>query len=336
MDLIDRYILAVGRHLPPKNKVDILAELRSALLDTLDAGKDGEVTEEQVVALLKKYGAPQKVAASYWPEGQYLVGPRLYPLFRLVTGIALGAFVLAQLVTFGISLVFEGVLLPALQVFGNLANGLFIAFGSIVLVFAILQRLDVSPNTGDEDWDPRHLPALDVEDPIRRGGTVVEIAFSLVLIAILLYLPDRIGVVLTPGARAFLNPVILRYLPLIVVSILLGVLLDVFLLWRERWETGTRLAKVGLDLFSIYVLYLLVAGHTAWLAERGVTGFFSALAWLPQVADPSGNGFQIFVMQAFCLAFIVALVVSVVDAANMGYRWIRGLLSKPSTPVWSA
>jgi hypothetical protein len=311
-------------------------------VDTLEAGTEGkategEATEEQVIALLKKFGPPEKVAASYWPEGQYLIGPRLYPLFRMVTGIALGVFVIVQLALNGILVVFEGRPLPTLEVFGSLAGGLFIAFGTIVLVFAVLQRLDVRPDGEYEEWDPRELPEFDVESPISRGGTVIEITLSLILIAVLLVLPDQIGVVIHPAARAFLNPVILRYLPLIIVSILLGIGLDVILLWRERWETWMHLAKVVLNLFSIYVLSVLLAGHTAWLAERGVTGLFAALEMLPQVADPSGNGFQIFVMQVFRLAFIVALIVTILEAASMVYRMVRRLIVNPSSRMtWAA
>jgi hypothetical protein len=255
----------------------------------------------------------------------------------MVTGIALSVFVLVQLVLNGILVVFEGRSLPTLEVFSSLAGGLFTAFGTIVLVFAVLQRLDVRPDRETEEWDPRELPEIDVESPISRGGIVIEITFSLILIAVLIVLPGQTGVLIHPGARAFLNPVILRYLPLLILSVLLGIGLDVVLLWRERWETWTRLAKVGLNLFSIYVLYVLLVGHSAWLAERGITGLFAALEMLPQVADPSGNGFQIFVMQAFRLAFIVALIVTVLDTAAMLYRMVRRLIVKPSSQMpWAA
>ena len=75
MELIDRYVYDVGRYLPRKNRADIQAELRSLLMDTLESRVKGEPSEEDVVALLKEFGPPEKVAASYWPEGQYLIGP---------------------------------------------------------------------------------------------------------------------------------------------------------------------------------------------------------------------------------------------------------------------
>ena len=42
-----------------------------------------------------------------YPQGQYLIGPSLFPLFRMVVGIVLLVFVIVQLVLFGITVVFN-------------------------------------------------------------------------------------------------------------------------------------------------------------------------------------------------------------------------------------
>jgi hypothetical protein len=75
MELIERYLNETGKYLPRKNREDILAEIKSYLEDTLDERTDGKPTAEDVVTLLKESGSPRKMAASYAPEGQYLVGP---------------------------------------------------------------------------------------------------------------------------------------------------------------------------------------------------------------------------------------------------------------------
>ena len=111
-----------------------------------------------------------------------------------------------------------------------------LAFSIIVIVFAILQWFDVKPDE-DEEWDPRELPQIEPKDTVNRTGTVVEITFSLVIIAVLLFLPDKIGVWVSPGTEILINPVISSYIPLIILSILLGIALDVMLLWRGKWET---------------------------------------------------------------------------------------------------
>lgn len=334
MELIDRYVKEVGRHLPRNKRGDIQAELRSTLVDTLEARVQGEPTEQDEVELLKEFGPPQKVAASYWPEGQYLVGPKLYPLFRMVVGITLTVFVIVQLVLLGVSVVFSQEVISLVsvgEIFGQLISSAFTAFGIIVIVFAVLQRFDVKPETSQE-WDPLHLPAVEVEDPIRRGGIVAEITFSLVVIAILLFLPDKIGVVISPGTELILNPVIREYIPWIILAILLSIALDVVLLWRGRWETGTRLAKIGTNLFGLYVLYLLITSHTAWLAQEGATGFLYTLNLLPEGPFPDQESVLIFSMHAFRLAFVIAFIVIVIDTIRMVYRLIRNQIT-PSVTI---
>ena len=88
MNLIDKYIAEVGKHLPRKNRTDIEAEIRSTLEDMLDERKqaDSRPEEELVMELLKEYGAPVEVAAKYKPH-PYLIGPRLFPLFESVPEI---------------------------------------------------------------------------------------------------------------------------------------------------------------------------------------------------------------------------------------------------------
>lgn len=332
MELIDRYVYEVGRRLPRKNRADIQVELRSTLVDTLEARVEGEPTQEDEVELLEEFGPPQQVAASYWPQGQYLIGPSLYPLFRMVVGIALLVFVIVQLVLLGIALVFNQEVLTftsVLEIFSGMIGSVFTAFGIIVIVFAVLQRFDVKPDTEEEEWDPRQLPQIEEVDTVSRGGTVAEITFGLVIIGILLFLPDKIGFVISPGLEIILNPVISSYIPLFILSLLLGIALDVILLWRGRWETWTRLGKIGTNLFGIYVLYVLITGHNAWLVQEGVGGFFSFLETLSESAFPNRESILVLGMHAFRLAFFIAIIVISVDTVKLVYQLIKRLVSKP-------
>jgi hypothetical protein len=332
MELIDRYVYEVGQRLPRKNRADIQVELRSTLVDTLEARVEGEPSQEDQVELLKEFGPPQEVAASYWSQGQYLIGPSLYPLFRMVVGIALLVFVIVQLVLLGIALVFNQEVLTfssVLEIFSGMIVGVFTAFGIIVIVFAVLQRFDVKPDTEEEEWDPLQLPQIEEVDTISRGGTVAEITFGLVIIGILLFLPDKIGFVLSPGMEIILNPVLSSYIPLLILSLLLGIALDVILLWRGRWETWTRLAKIGTNLFSIYVLYVLITGHNAWLVQEGAGGLFSFVETFSEGAFPNQESILVLGMHAFRLAFSIALIVISVDTVKLVYQLIKRLISKP-------
>ena len=104
MNLIERYTAEVGKHLPRKMRADIETEIRSTLEDMLEerSQKAGRPTDDEMVKdLLKEYGAPDKVAATYLPE-RYLIGPKLFPIFTLVLKIVFSVLTALALIGFGI------------------------------------------------------------------------------------------------------------------------------------------------------------------------------------------------------------------------------------------
>ena len=116
---------------------------------------------------------------------------------------------------------------------------------------------------------------------------------------------------------------------MITFSLLFGIGLDIYLLWQGRWGTFTRIAKIAANLLSIAILFLLVQGHTAWLAEHGASGFFTALEQLPG----SINGdWQVIGMAAFRLAFGVALIITSLETAVMIFRLVRANLKSGFSP----
>src|SRR6188474_235110 len=109
MNLIDRYITELGKHLPRRNRTDIEAEIRSTLEDMLDERKqaNGPSDEATVLELLKEYGSPREVAATYKTH-QYLIGPRLFPTFEMVLRIVFAVVSGASLIGLGVSLTKTG------------------------------------------------------------------------------------------------------------------------------------------------------------------------------------------------------------------------------------
>jgi hypothetical protein len=320
MNLIDRYVHEVGRHLPRKSRSDIQAELRSLLIDALEDQAGHEPTEAAVVEFLKEYGEPKAVAASYYPEGQYLIGPALYPLFRLVAGIVLAAILGAQLLALGIAYFVAQTPIAPLEALAGLLNSIPAALGMVVIVFAILQRFEVRPDLEDEPWDPVSLPKIDEAVTVSRGERVFGIVMGIVILVVLVFFPRWVGFVTFPGGEFFANPVIPQYIGWISICILVGIGLDIYLLWQGRWGTPTRFAKIAVNLLSITILFLLVQGHTAWLADQGAGGFFTTLERLSENIE---GGVQILGMEAFRLAFGVALIVTTIETIVMVFRMIR-------------
>jgi hypothetical protein len=71
MDLLERYLQAVGQYLPPATREDVLAELRvnlQAEMDERAAESEGPLTDSEAAAILKAHGRPMLVAARYLPQ----------------------------------------------------------------------------------------------------------------------------------------------------------------------------------------------------------------------------------------------------------------------------
>ena len=332
MNLIERYLNAVSRYIPPKKRGDILAELRSVLVDALEDRFGESPSESQVEDLLKEFGRPKDVAASYHPQGQYLVGPALYPLFRMVTTIVIVAVLGAQALAWGVEAFVAGVDFNVLEMIGSIFNSIPGALGWVVLVFMILQYFDAKPNLDEEHWEPKSLPEINPDEEVKRGGLIVGLVFSVLILVLISLFPQWIGFITTPGGKFYPNPVIIEYLSLIQISLVCWIGFNIFLLWRGRQDLFTRLMNIILNIYSAVVLALLVTGHNAWLAARSSGSFLGAIKAIPildaieEFPDLVEGGWVLVGMHGFRLAFVVALIVTVIDILRGAYQLVRSRL----------
>lgn len=177
MRMLDLYLDAVRKQLSRKDRDDIVAELRTALMSQIEAEQDDRgrsLTEEDMAAILKRYGAPETVAASYGAR-QHLIGPRIYRHYMFVVRLVLWIVGAATLTMAGAALTSAQ---PAAGFARALGIGVLIAFGSltiVTLIFARVDRLNGAIGSQD-DWDPRSLPAPPQRrTSIRRGETLASL-----------------------------------------------------------------------------------------------------------------------------------------------------------------
>lgn len=323
MELIERYLQAIGWELPEAKRADIVAELRSSLYDALDAESDGAPTEEQAVALIKQMGSPQQVAAGYYPAGQYLIGPVLYPLFVMVIKIVFTVVVTVQLVLTSINFIWGGTVGAALGSLGELVGSLTFSLGMVVLVFWALQRYDVRPAV--EEFDPRTLPPLEPEDkPIRRGEHIFNIAVNVVVLTVLLHFARQGGFPWFDQNGLLENPVLVAYMPLIAIAMLTDIVLEIVVLGQGRWQFFTRAASLAVNLFGLVVALLVLQAHDAWLAAQGAQGLFESINLLPVlfVEQNELTGMMVFRF-IFAIATVVAAAETFSSALQLSQAWSR-------------
>lgn len=296
MKLIDRYVTEVGKHLPGKSRADIEAELRSTLEDMLEdrSRKEGRPAGEELEQeLLKEYGAPDKVAASYNPM-PYLIGPRMFPFFTMVMKIVFTVLATVLLVMLGIQMATQsplaaGELIRALgKGLLGILSGIIQAFGYIVLTFAILERFVPASefNIGEEkEWDPAMLMKEPESDDVKPWGPIAAIAFTAAALIIFNLYPQIIGFAYLSGGKWTVLPALteafFRWMPWINLVWGLEIGLQVMLLRQGRWETSTRWLSIATKVIQIVIAYSLLRGPSIVAitpAALQATGIFEAEA----------------------------------------------------------
>ena len=270
MNLIDKYIAEVGKHLPRKNRADIEAEIRSTLEDMLEERTQGKGPEDEatVMALLKEYGAPREVAATYKPH-PYLIGPRMFPMFEMILRIVFVVVIAASFLGLGVSLSKTGLSGPEFasvlgEWFTGLLGGLIAAFGNIVIVFAILERTKVVNEFEKEtkDWDPKELQAEPDPDQIDRADNIATIIFTVLGLVVLNLYPNLFMITfMKEGARftmPILTDVFFLFLPWINLMGLVQIGFNLFLLGQRDWQPLTRILDIVIDVAGMVLAVVIL------------------------------------------------------------------------------
>ena len=260
MNLIDRYIAEVGKRLPRRNRADIEAEIRSTLEDTLEERSQGAgpADEATIMQVLKEYGAPGEVAAKYKTH-QYLIGPRLFPVFERVVKIVFAVVAGASLIGLGTSLAQSGLTGPEFvsavtKWIGGLFTGLIGAFGNIVLIFAILERTKANQAFEKEfnEWDPKELQQENDPDEVDRADYVATIIFTTLGLVVFNLYPDLLSVrFYSDGAWVtipILTSAFFSFLPWINAMGLLQIIFSSYMLGQKYWTSTTRILGIVMDL----------------------------------------------------------------------------------------
>jgi hypothetical protein len=329
--LIERYLQAISRELPANQQEDILKELRSSLYDTLEGEGDGEPTEERVVALIKEMGSPRQVAAAYYPAGQYVIGPALYPMFITVLKIVLVTILSVQALLVGLSFGVAVTTRSLIQELFGLLGALPAAAGWVVLIFWAIQRFEPKAIPEEEIFDPRKLPALEsYNEPVSRFEQIFSIVVNVIALAFLWNFAQSGVLTGIEGLAFFQNPVIVQFFPWLFASSVLDIVIDIVLLWRGRWETRTRVAGILFNLFSLVVLFVMFEGHSAWLRAEGISE--SLVIW---TQDPEFffTNAQATGMILFRMGFAIAILIIGVETAVYTYKLIRRRMNAPISPV---
>lgn len=198
--LTDRYIDAVLRRVPGRQRPDIERELRTSIADAVDDRlQAGAEPAEAEAAVLTDLGDPARLAAGYTDRPLHLIGPAHFLDYTRLLGTLLVTVVPIVAIVVGLLRAVDGDSASAIAgdaIGSALTAGFHVAFWT-TLVFAVLERMPTLKALPIPKWTPAALP-----EPVGRrsryaeliGGTVAMVLFTtLILISPVLRLQTDAG-----------------------------------------------------------------------------------------------------------------------------------------------
>jgi hypothetical protein len=188
MQLLERYLQAVKFWLPKDQREDIIAELSEDIhsqIDEKETELGRKLNELELESILKQRGRPILVANRYLPQ-EHLIGPVLFPIYRLVIKIVLLCYLVPWTLTwifllisgYGAKFAAQSWLGALGSLWASLWSTAFLAVSMVTLIFAILERVQRKSHFLEE-WNPRKLPPVNNPNLISRFNSIVELAANL-------------------------------------------------------------------------------------------------------------------------------------------------------------
>lgn len=298
MELLERYLYAVGRWLPKKQKKDILAELESSIYDSLESkfNKTEGFTEDEVSEILKDLGAPWKIAAAYSGWADRLIGPELLPIYFTITAIVSGAVAIGLFVSFIVGifkpdLKFIDFILNLLKLIPSLIASTVSVVGTTTIIFAVIDRvvpanklkaeanfkksgvtisLDKadSKNIKNEGWTPKDLPSVPKgKIKISKAEPIITIIFAVIAIVLFNFFRDKIGIYYTPswGSGWEFVPILSEsavkvFLPFWNTVWGISIIFSFYQLIKGRWTLPMRISDTIRSFIDAAVLVIMIKG----------------------------------------------------------------------------
>ena len=312
MDLIERYLAAVGRNLPTQQAADIEAELRDLLLSRIeeqesDRGRPLDTAELE--ALLIAFGHPLAVAGRY-RQTQYLIGPEIFPFWwaamKVTLGIVSAAFVIMAVL--GLAAQSSGPdfgrLIPPLW------SSLCITFAVVTLTAVAVEQQGLSRYL--KTWRPARLPPPHpktrsaFERTMEIGASVIAVLWWMGLIRFSDWIPDWSALQLR------MAPVWQAYHGWILSYLLAEIALSVLALARPAQARIHHALAIARYVYGAVILAgVLQAGHFVVVSSAEIAPL--ALAIIQRNFD-----------KGFYAGIIATIAVMLVQAAVEAWRIWRG------------
>jgi hypothetical protein len=322
MNLIDRYVYAVTKGLPNKQREDIEKELRTLIDDMLEQYQGDEPYVNKVERVLIGLGDPELLADSYRESKRYLIGPQNFDNYFFILKIVMGAVFLG----ISISAVVGGFFGAQVDVIGiftsyiaTLFSALMQGFAWVTAAFAIAEYNGV--NILDKDsikgaWSIAELPEVPQKEAvISKVEVVVSILFSTIFIGILCFAPQVVAAYLKNGVDTttiipvFNLAIISQFKMLLVAIFVLEVIKEAIKLYYGRWVLKVAIPLTVISIATAIITISIFANPAIWNASFAVEvmKYLDVNIAIPSIWSNFRAGFIIVVILSSLIEIITAL-----------------------------
>jgi hypothetical protein len=282
MDILNRYLQAIGEYLPAAGKDDTLAELRANLLALIEDREEQlgrRLTEDELTEIIRNHGRPVVVASRYLPQ-QSLIGPELFPFYLLALRRSLPLVLLFYISAQAVGFLFHHGRFDIGPAIGNLPGTLFIFWGIMTLVFMGIEWACRNYGTSiSQQWNPRDLPRVEKirgKAPSLFGG-IVDVIVSTVMLFWLLAIPTRPFLILGPGveslkdARIAFTPELHMFYWQIIGFLAAQLVLKAVMVGMRRFSTWRKVLDLVVHALGLGILAVMVRAQIYFVPALGFT-----------------------------------------------------------------
>lgn len=349
MNLIDRYVYTVLRHIPVAQKEDIEKEIRSMIADMLQekvkerTGATGPIPDiehtasaEDIGNVLVSLGDPADLARKFAGSGKYVIGPALYDTYWLVLRIVLIAVGIGLLIARSIQVVTDSLTdgWSILAGYLSIYQGLLSAFAMVTLIFILIEHFggeEVSAElkTEKKAWKLDDLPEIPQDKlRIKRGDPIAAIIFTLIFLAIINVSPQLFGFYQQTDSGmniiGFLGEGFRTFLVWINLSLIIGLVLEAVKLAYARWTFFLIVSSLGKNILSL-VVGLMVVRHPLFISPDFVAAINEFLAKNNVAVTVV---WQNYLVTGFTVLIVFGFVVETITLAAKGFRLMQTKLAE--------
>ena len=322
MDLIEKYIYAIGQKLPMKGRNEIKMELKSLLLDEIEEKYGKNPSKDELESSILAFGTPAEIAKKY-NSHSHIINPNFYELFFLLLKIIGGALTIAFTTIFIVSLftephtgkeVLNGIAVIPLRTIQAFLS----ATGSVTLVFILITRFAKDEELNIEsDWSIKELEAIELspETESRIESIVVIFLIPIFLTLIIVY-PELIQFLENSFEKSTImlghkvNIDMFRaVLPLFVIEGFITIIYHIILLKKGIRTRGLKILDITNSMVNILIAVILLNINNLFIYTGGVNqGIFTR----------STFGFKLIIL--------ISLIIGIIELIGKIVRHIKNSL----------